>query len=381
MDDCELVEFLLNDDFNKEKNLLNGSLDETSNNINKNNNISKDDGNNKKKIPQENLRGRNDLNSTKKENDNNEITITTGNRNIYKKEEDDNTDNLSSTESEFLDDLDNIIMSTNFTESSKRNKIKKDKILKENNREHKNDITTEDQSIQNESGSNIFASINESDLIVLNADSQSEIKLNDQIAVIKIQIINNNTGKLGKETSFRIVNADKLVLKTFKSKSNSTDGSERSSNKSDNKSNSKPNSNNNNKLSFQFKLTASDMTPKKINTNNDTSQDNIKNNGYTGQKNKINQKDSETKKGRNKKKNMKQLNKTSLKDIEQKKDRNNSSSHGTQRSSKERKNDRKQSDSTQSTLKRKINDSNTKLREIIESKIPTDEYLRTTIEF
>ena len=127
MDDCELVEFLLNDDFNKEKNLLNGSLDETSNNINKNNNISKDDGNNKKKIPQENLRGRNDLNSTKKENDNNEITITTGNRNIYKKEEDDNTDNLSSTESEFLDDLDNIIMSTNFTESSKRNKIKKDK--------------------------------------------------------------------------------------------------------------------------------------------------------------------------------------------------------------------------------------------------------------
>lgn len=381
MDDCELVEFLLNDDFNKEKNLLNGSLDETSNNINKNNNISKDDGNNKKKIPQENLRGRNDLNSTKKENDNNEITITTGNRNIYKKEEDDNTDNLSSTESEFLDDLDNIIMSTNFTESSKRNKIKKDKILKENNREHKNDITTEDQSIQNESGSNIFASINESDLIVLNADSQSEIKLNDQIAVIKIQIINNNTGKLGKETSFRIVNADKLVLKTFKSKSNSTDGSERSSNKSDNKSNSKPNSNNNNKLSFQFKLTASDMTPKKINTNNDTSQDNIKNNGYTGQKNKINQKDSKTKKRRNKKKNMKQLNKTSPKDIEQKKDRNNSSSHGTQRSSKERKNDRKQSDSTQSTLKRKINDSNTKLREIIESKIPTDEYLRTTIEF
>lgn len=381
MDDCELVEFLLNDDFNKEKNLLNGSLDETSNNINKNNNISKDDGNNKKKIPQENLRGRNDLNSTKKENDNNEITITTGNRNIYKKEEDDNTDNLSSTESEFLDDLDNIIMSTNFTESSKRNKIKKDKILKENNREHKNDITTEDQSIQNESGSNIFASINESDLIVLNADSQSEIKLNDQIAVIKIQIINNNTGKLGKETSFRIVNADKLVLKTFKSKSNSTDGSERFSNKSDNKSNSKPNSNNNNKLSFQFKLTASDMTPKKINTNNDTSQDNIKNNGYTGQKNKINQKDSKTKKRRNKKKNMKQLNKTSPKDIEQKKDRNNSSSHGTQRSSKERKNDRKQSDSTQSTLKRKINDSNTKLREIIESKIPTDEYLRTTIEF
>lgn len=381
MDDCELVEFLLNDDFNKEKNLLNGSLDETSNNINKNNNISKDDGNNKKKIPQENLRGRNDLNSTKKENDNNEITITTGNRNIYKKEEDDNTDNLSSTESEFLDDLDSIIMSTNFTESSKRNKIKKDKILKENNREHKNDITTEDQSIQNESESNIFASINESDLIVLNADSQSEIKLNDQIAVIKIQIINNNTGKLGKETSFRIVNADKLVLKTFKSKSNSTDGSERSSNKSDNKSNSKPNSNNNNKLSFQFKLTASDMTPKKINTNNDTSQDNIKNNGYTGQKNKINQKDSKTKKRRNKKKNMKQLNKTSPKDIEQKKDRNNSSSHGTQRSSKERKNDRKQSDSTQSTLKRKINDSNTKLREIIESKIPTDEYLRTTIEF
>ncbi|KAK5773777.1 Ska1p PWA37_003879 [Arxiozyma heterogenica] len=381
MDDCELVEFLLNDDFNKEKNLLNGPLDETSNNIDKNDNISKDDGNNKKKITQENLRGRNDLNSTKKENDDNEITITTGIRNVYKKEKDDNTDNLSSTESEFLDDLDNIIMSTNFTESSKRNKIKKDKTIKENNRRHKNDITTEDQSIQNESRSNIFASINESDLIVLNADAQSKIKLNDRTAVIKIQIFNNDTGKLDKETPFRIINADKLVLKTFKSKSNSKDGSEKSSKKCDNKSNNKPNSNNNNKLSFQFKLTASDMTPKKINTNNDTSQNTIKNNEYIDQKNKINQKDSKTKKRRDKKKNMKQSNKTSPKNMEQKKDRNNSSSHGTQRSSKERKNDRKQSDSTQSTLKRKIDDSTTKLREIMESKVPTDEYSRTTIEF
>lgn len=379
MDDSELVEFLLNDDFNKEKILLNGSL-----NGNINNSTSNDDDDEGKQV-HENLKVKDNLDSIRIRNDNKETTVTRTKDEGEEEEEkdekdekddddDDGTESLSSAESGFLDDLDNIIMSTNTGENSKRRQIKQ-KIKTKEEKNEKDVISQDKPSVQNRSGSHT------SDLTSLHGDSQSKIKLNDQTAIIKIQIFNNDTGKLDREENFKVSNSHKLVLKTFESKFGSKDSSDKSSSKAKNTTSSSSTSSNSSssnsrkKLSFQFKTTESDLVSKIPNKNTDTSQVETKPES-TAQKD-----NTSKKKRRDRKKNIRQANKTTSNDTEQRKHKNNYATLAPRNSSKEKKKDRKQANINQSSLKRKTDVPSTKLREVIDSKVPTDEYSRTTIEF
>lgn len=101
MDDSELVEFLLNDNFNKEKTLLNQSLE-----------------NEQKEI----IDSSRDIDSkVEPEKVQKDVERTTGkNTNISKQ--------ISNTESEFLDDLDSIIMSTNNSSNQPNDKNKNETV-------------------------------------------------------------------------------------------------------------------------------------------------------------------------------------------------------------------------------------------------------------
>lgn len=363
MNDSELVEFLLNDDFNKKKILLNGPLDEkeeTSKNVD----------------------------STQDKNVYEKFTSSSGNEN-------DDMDSSSSTESEFLSDLDDLIMSTNNGQNLKKNKIKNNKSRNENNNRNNNNETvkTDKQSTQNKSHlqkiDSDFDSNNESNLIFVGGDSKTKIKLNNKTAIVKIQIFDDDTGTIINEKNLKISNSHKLILKTFRSKNNSRDETDILSQKfkTDKKS------------SFKFKSTNSDLLLKRtkissdtshIETHNDITQQTVlnkddtvakQNNDNNNEKNRIDKMDNKTKKREERKRNLINANKNKPCDIKQKESKNGKFSHGRRKSSNERKDDRKKSNINQHSSKRKAKESNTRLKEIIDSKVSTDEYSRTKIEF
>lgn len=248
MDDSELVEFLLNDNFNKEKTLLNQSLE-----------------NEQKEI----IDSSRDIDSkVEPEKVQKDVERTTGkNTNISKQ--------ISNTESEFLDDLDSIIMSTNNSSNQPNDKNKNETVKKGNDKQKKNkkDQKSNQKEEKSPKAKSLLQKLNDrletkfteeetvdkSDSIILvNGTFQSRVKLGKKIALVTIQILDNETGKVDKEERFKISNSKSVLLVS----EGTMDKNPVSSTNEALTDLLNPKSNSKSKDSFKFKFTEPDMEGK-----------------------------------------------------------------------------------------------------------------------
>lgn len=210
MDDSELVEFLLNDDFNKDKVLLNESLEKDQKEV---------------------------IDETSSEDDsssNSESPKINKNLPLGKKTYD--------TESEFLGDLDSIILSTkndnnlNTNEDNPQSKLRKKKkklsVLqklndklesKEANKgtsKRSKKINAQPQNVDEASKKAIDVSKSSQKTsmndVLIDGEFRNKYSINGKTVIIHMQIIDKSTGSLDEETRFKISNAGKLFLNTTK---------------------------------------------------------------------------------------------------------------------------------------------------------------------
>lgn len=209
MDDSELVEFLLNDDFNKEKILLSQSLE-----VEQKETVTSSSGS---KVPDDDNR---DSKEAKKE-----VKVSK---------------QISHTELEFLDDLDSIIMSTNKNTTSKNKKsdTKKHESKNESQKKNKKDaklVKKEEPSSKPLSvleklnnrlekktakkttkKSTIDHNVDSSSLLEGNA--QRRIKLGNRTVLVTLQFLNSETDKVEEEKHIKVRGADSLTLTSDASK-------------------------------------------------------------------------------------------------------------------------------------------------------------------
>lgn len=208
MDDSELVEFLLNDDFNKEKILLSQSLEEEQKEIIKGGRKSTND------VPDDDQR------DTKEEP-----------KKLVKVSK-----QISHTELEFLDDLDSIIMSTNknTTGKNKKTDTKKEYNKNENPKKNKKDkkpakkeepaskplsvLEKLNNRLERKSAKKTTVNHNTDSTPLLQGTAQRKIKVGNRTVLVRLQFLDTDTGKVEVEKHFKVRDADSLTLITDSSK-------------------------------------------------------------------------------------------------------------------------------------------------------------------